>query len=195
MRTAILSAHTDDAIFSLGDYIQQLNNVTIVSVFSGIPPMSLDNGVGYKKHNLLRHEHEEACKVLGVEIINGDFVDDVYQPRPTMEEIAKWLLEVLPNFDNVIAPIGIHHPDHILLRETLFRLGITVDHWYMDLPYAVIYPSEKRDLVEKHFKFKHRTSIHEEVSDLKNKAIQCYKSQIQSDHILGELLVPEEIYD
>lgn len=192
MKTVIISPHTDDAIFSLGDYMQGLENVTILTVFPAIPPMSLDNGVGYKKHTLLRAEHDKACEVMGVKQINLDFLDDVYEPRPTMEELCEALIPVLSKFDNVIAPIGIHHPDHVLLRETLFRMAIAVDYWYMDLPYGVLYRPLKEEIL-KDRAFSMSIKINR-FTEKKERAVNCYQSQLQSDHIRGQIFVDEEVY-
>ena len=46
MSNLIFSPHTDDAIFSLGDYILHNERITIASAFSGVPT----DDAGYKKH-------------------------------------------------------------------------------------------------------------------------------------------------
>ena len=74
MSSLIFSPHTDDAIFSLGDYILKNKNITIASAFAGVPT----DDAGYKKHTLLRHEHEKACLLMNAKIINNDLLDDVY---------------------------------------------------------------------------------------------------------------------
>lgn len=189
MKTLILSAHCDDAIFSLGDYIQRFNDVTIMSVFSGIP----NDPVGINKHTILRREHQEACEVLGVDWINLNFLDDVYMPRPSVSELIELLPKYFSYYDDILSPIGIHHPDHILLREAMEKLGV-VNRWYKDLPYATLYPEIKRDLVDNHFKFKVIHPVSEAVAGLKQQAVKCYASQLQNDHILGEIMVTEEVY-
>lgn len=197
MKIAILSPHTDDGIFSLGNYIQRLKNaedqVTIISVFSGIPPISLDKGKGYDKHALLRTEHEAACNLLKVKFINGDFLDDVYSPRPDDVDVYDWLLKKLKGFDEVIAPLGIHHPDHIQLARIAKKYKLA-DRWYAELPYRVLYPGIANEIVQ-NSNFKHRHRISSNSYLMKKKAVECYYSQIQSPNILSQLLTEEEIYE
>lgn len=188
MKTLILSPHVDDAIFSLGDYIQTLEDVTILSIFAGIPT----DTAGMNKHTTLRKEHERACNVLGIHWINGDFLDDVYIPRPNIFELVAWLQKHLRWFDYTICPLGIHHPDHIIIRN-LVRTYFKADLYYGELPYRLLYPQITKDLINKYHPYGKR--IYEDITGLKRKAIECYESQIKSDHIMAELLVPEELYD
>ena len=188
MKTAILSPHTDDAIFSLGDYMQSLDDVTIVTPFAGIP----SDPTGMKKHITLRKEHESACDLLDVDYINGQFLDDVYTPRPEAEHVIAWLEPILAKFDTIIAPIGIHHPDHIFLRNLLME-KFKIHRFYAELPYAVLYPDEVRKL-----KFLARVSLTHTIArhtERKRQAVMCYDSQLQNNYILGQILQPEEIYD
>lgn len=187
-RTAILSPHVDDAIFSLGDYMQSLEDVTIVTPFAGIP----NDATGMMKHIALRKEHEKACDFLDVDYINGDFFDDVYQPRPEATALIAWLEIILPKFDSIIAPIGIHHPDHVLLRNVLME-KFRIDKFYMELPYGVLYP----DIAAK-LKILARVSLTHTIqknSHAKLSAVKCYESQLKNNHILGEIMTAEEIYD
>lgn len=189
MKTVILSPHVDDAIFSLGNYIQQLDDVTILSVFSGIP----NDVFGFEKHIKLRKEHERACKVLGADYINGDFFDDVYTPRPTEKEITTWLDRYIHGFDIIICPLGIKHPDHIYLRS-IVQKNYVPEMYYAELPYRVLYPDEK-DLLVHHLGLTNRTKVYQGVSMLKQKAVECYQSQLQNDHVLDEIMSTEELYD
>jgi hypothetical protein len=72
MNNLIFCAHTDDAIFSLGDYIIDSTKIVLLvaTAFAGIPTDS----AGYKKHIILRQEHEEACSMINAKVINGDLV-------------------------------------------------------------------------------------------------------------------------
>lgn len=190
MKTVIISAHTDDAIFSLGDYIQTLEGeVVILSVFAGVPP----DTVGMQKHLILREEHKKACDLLGVKFINLDFLDDVYEPRPPETELREAIIAAIPPFSHkILAPIGIHHPDHILLSKVMVKTGI-VSKWYKDLPYAELYPEEAAKTINNLSGFSNYYRYFDP-KGIKKQAIECYQSQIQNDHIMGELLVTEELY-
>jgi hypothetical protein len=79
MKTAIVSPHTDDAVFSLGSSLITkpfvvFEDVTIISLFDKIPE---DIG-GKIKHRTLRSEHADVCKAIGVKELNGEYLDDVY---------------------------------------------------------------------------------------------------------------------
>jgi hypothetical protein len=90
----ILSPHTDDAIFSLGQHLTTLDSdvpLVIASVFAGIP----EDDAGHKKHKRLRAEHELACEIIGASEWNGDYLDDVYQPRPSVTEIRDWIVKAV----------------------------------------------------------------------------------------------------
>ena len=92
MSNLIFCPHTDDAIFSLGDYIFDNNSFTIASAFSGVPT----DIIGYKKHTLLRKEHQEACELIGAKIINNDLLDDVYGKQDEQLLFA-WIKSTINN--------------------------------------------------------------------------------------------------
>jgi hypothetical protein len=103
MNSVIFSPHTDDAIFSLGDYITDNIDFTIASAFAGIPTDTL----GYNKHTLLRKEHESACNLINAQIINGDLLDDVYGKQDE-RLLVDWISKIIINFDKIYIPLGIH---------------------------------------------------------------------------------------
>lgn len=189
MKTVIISPHVDDAIFSLGEYIQRLEDVTILSVFSGVP----DDVEGMQKHILLRREHEEACKVMGVKWINGNFLDDVYDPRPDEDKVALWierkLVDIAP--DKIVAPLGIHHPDHVMVRNISMQY-FKIDNFYRELPYAKLYRPLAEGL-ERLIPGYHKSYMSTD-REKKRIAVNCYKSQLQNNHIMEEVLSDELIY-
>jgi hypothetical protein len=117
MSSLIFCPHTDDAIFSLGDYIinNNDNKFTIAAAFAGIPT----DEIGYKKHTKLRQEHDEACAMINAKTINGDLLDDVYGKQHE-NDLISWIKSIIVNFDNVYIPLGIYHPDHVFLSDTIF---------------------------------------------------------------------------
>jgi ABC-type multidrug transport system fused ATPase/permease subunit len=139
MSSLIFCPHTDDAIFSLGDYIiDNDHSFTIASAFAGIPTDEL----GYKKHTKLRQEHDEACSMINAKVINGELLDDVYG-RQDKEQLINWIKNVIVNFENVYIPLGIYHPDHVFLSDTLFNLMKDFNKTYFiyaELPYRLLYP-------------------------------------------------------
>jgi LmbE family N-acetylglucosaminyl deacetylase len=188
MSNLIFCPHTDDAIFSLGDYIINGNNFTIASAFAGIP----DDEVGYKKHTILRKEHEFACNLVGAKIINNDLLDDVYG-KQNEESLIKWIKETIKDYSNIYIPLGIHHPDHIFLSDTIFNLMKEFNKTYFvyaELPYRVLYPELFAIRFNKFNKQHKMYNININFTKEKIKAVQVYNSQIDGN--LTEKLIVEE---
>lgn len=185
MKTAIISPHTDDAIFSLGSLIPNLENVTIISPFAGIPQEER----GRIKHETLRREHRAACITAGVNYTNGNFLDDVYGQQ-NEEELVIWLSSQIGSFDEIYVPLGIHHPDHIFIRD-IFIEYFEFDYFYEELPYRILYPKLASEMAQKfttgmrRFKQPHLPS--------KEPAVKMYKSQI-APHLFPQLFVEEFVW-
>ena len=171
MNNLIFCPHTDDAIFSLGDYIIDNNDFfTIASAFAGIPT----DEIGYKKHVKLRQEHNEACAMINAKVINGDLLDDVYG-KQNEDILIDWIKNIIVNFDNIYIPLGIHHPDHVLLSDTIFSLMKDFNKTYFiyaELPYRVAYP----ELYQ--LRFNKFNSTH----DLENISIDFTKNKVDAIH-------------
>jgi LmbE family N-acetylglucosaminyl deacetylase len=181
MSNLIFSPHTDDAIFSLGDYIVDNDDVfTIASAFAGIPT----DDVGYKKHTTLRQEHYEACSMINAKVINGDLLDDVYG-KQNEERLINWIKDVIVNFDNVYIPLGIYHPDHIFLSDILIDLMKDFNKTYFlyaELPYRLLYPELHRTRL-RIFESNHiLENIPINFTQHKIDAIKKYNSQIALVH-------------
>jgi len=202
MNNLIFCAHTDDAIFSLGDYIIDNDNIfTIAAAFAGIPT----DDAGYKKHTILRQEHEEACSMINAKVINGDLLDDVYG-KQNEDDLINWIKSIIVDFDNIYIPLGIHHPDHVFLSDTLFNLMKHFDKKYFvyaELPYKLSY----QDLYETRLKI--FTSlcglkkINTNFTKNKTNAIKKYDSQIKyannpyivDEELFAQLIVKEELWE
>lgn len=191
MNSIIFSPHTDDAIFSLGDYILNNNNFTIASAFAGIP----SDSIGNKKHTILRNEHKKACDFIKANIVNGDLLDDVYG-KQNEEKLVKWIKDNINNYDSIFMPLGIHHPDHIFLSDKLFEIIDQTNKSffvYAELPYRILYP-ELYELRINKFKEKYTLyNIPINFNNNKINAIKFYDSQIQSD-IVDNLIVLENLW-
>lgn len=191
MSSLIFSPHTDDAIFSLGDYIIENEKITIASAFAGIPT----DDAGYKKHTVLRQEHEYACQLVNAKIINNDLLDDVYGKQDE-EYLTNWVIEMIKNFDHIYIPLGIHHPDHILLSDTIFKVMdkfIKGYFIYAELPYRVLYPELYEVRLNK-FKSKYNLNkIDTNFTKEKTNAINKYNSQIDGN-LIEKLLLEENLW-
>jgi LmbE family N-acetylglucosaminyl deacetylase len=192
MSNIIFCPHTDDAIFSLGDYIIDNNNeYTIASAFAGIPT----DDAGYKKHTILRKEHEDACSMLGLKVINGDILDDVYGKQDE-ELLVNWINETIENYSSVYIPLGIHHPDHIFLSNAMFDLIDNFDKNYFiyaELPYTILYPELYDERLNK-FKSKYKLNkVNTNFTKRKSDALKKYESQIKNN-LIEKLLVKENLW-
>jgi LmbE family N-acetylglucosaminyl deacetylase len=191
MSNVIFSPHTDDAIFSLGDYILDNERITIASAFSGVPT----DDVGYKKHTLLRQEHDKACAVVNAKVINNDLLDDVYG-KQDKNVLTNWVISIIKDFDHIYIPLGIHHPDHILLSDTIFSVMdnfVKEYFFYSELPYRVLYPQLYEERLNK-FKSKYSLEkISTKFTKEKLNAIKEYGSQID-ENLIEKLLVEENLW-
>jgi len=191
MSNLIFSPHTDDAIFSLGDYILNNNNFTIASAFAGIPK----DIVGNKKHTILRSEHKNACEFVNANAINGDLLDDVYG-KQDQNLLINWINDTIFDYSNIFIPLGIHHPDHIFLSDVLLEILNKNKHnifIYAELPYRILYPELYNDRLNNLYKRYNLINIPIAFNNKKINAIKLYDSQIQSD-IVDNLIVSEQLW-
>jgi len=201
MSSLIFCSHTDDGIFSLGDYIlDSSDDFTIASAFAGIPT----DDAGYKKHTTLRKEHDEACSMVNAKVINGDLLDDVYG-KQNEDDLINWIKSIIVDFDNIYIPLGIHHPDHVLLSDTIFNLMKDFNKTYFiyaELPYRVSYPELHKERL-KQFELVHNLeNITINFTQYKIDAIKKYNSQIAHTHdpsyidedLIGRLIVEEKLW-
>jgi LmbE family N-acetylglucosaminyl deacetylase len=152
VKTLILSPHLDDAVFSLGGFMGSHPGCTVMTVFAGIPSKSqeltdYDRKCGFNSSEqavkVRRSEDVRALSVLKATPIHLNYLDSQYENGDDDFEIKN-----LSHFDLVLAPLGMHHPDHI---ETS-KLGqwLARDHamnvcYYTELPYRRIFPGLAQD--------------------------------------------------
>ena len=201
MNNLIFCAHVDDAIFSLGDYIiDSKDSFTFATAFAGIPTDS----AGYKKHTILRQEHEEACSMINAKVINGDLLDDVYGKQDE-DQLINWIKSIIVDFDNIYIPLGVHHPDHIFLSDTLLSLMKYFNKTYFvysELPYMLSYPELYKTRLEQ-IKL-NNTLENININFTKNKfnVIKKYNSQITyvanpsqvDEDLIQQLIVKEKLW-
>jgi len=192
MSSLIFCPHTDDAIFSLGDYIiDNDHEFTIASAFAGIPT----DDIGYKKHTILRQEHDEACSMINAKVINGDLLDDVYG-RQDKEQLISWIKGIIVNFDNVYIPLGIYHPDHVFLSDTLFNLMRDFDKQYFvysELPYRLLYPELHKLRIKQFEQNYNLKNVSVNFTQHKINAIKKYNSQIS--HVYNPSYIDEDLIE
>jgi LmbE family N-acetylglucosaminyl deacetylase len=143
----LLSPHLDDAVFSCWHVLGSSRDVTLVNIFTAIPPegttlsswdcmTGADDPSGRMRARL--EEDEAALALAGRRAEQLDFMDDQYRDAPPEDLLAAVRARV-PHDAEVYAPAAIGgHPDHELVRDVgiaLAATGTTVA-FYADLPYA-----------------------------------------------------------
>lgn len=155
MKIAVIQPHYDDAAFSVGELMldrrSRGDQITIITVFGGIPPMGVDGPVNphFLKWDILSREHASVCRTFGFEEISLSYLDDA--ARGDVEVVEGMLradlsqLLVGTGFDQWWVPCGIHHPDHVDVRFACRDIGRPTERLmlYEELPYRVLYPGEQ----------------------------------------------------
>lgn len=194
MNAVVISPHLDDAIFSIGAYLSHLDeNITIATPMAGIPT----DEAGRAKHTTLHREHERATAdalLRPVKLLNGDFLDDVYDPPP-IAMLTAWLRGAIAEAGTVYVPIGIHHPDHVMVADALIPMleGRRRVCFYEELPYRVLYPQllTARLGIIAHLGRCQMETIWPTAA--KERAVRLYASQVD-DALVTTLLMPEHIW-
>lgn len=196
MTVVVLSPHTDDAVFSIGDHLAGMAGITVVSTAAAVPA----DPAGKAKHETLRAEHATAMSITGADYINGPFLDDVY-PSPDLGVFNAWVSSHLAGADMIYVPVGIHHFDHLMVSNAaiahlLVHPRPTV-RFYAEQPYWRRYPGLARD------RFDWVTRVlgalepiddAQDHRDRKEAALRVYASQTD-EALIAELMAPERIWE
>lgn len=189
----ILSPHTDDAIFSLGEMLAFTKNVVIVSPFAGIPT----DEEGFEKHTTLRTEHKRACMFIHCSAVNGSFLDDVYGLQD-INELKRFVSEyVNVKGSTTYIPFGIHHPDHILLSDIAMELWDKKSkiRFHEELPYRVLYPEKYSQRFNKIEDLaRNIRAVEGKTTELKEHLVKFYKSQID-EALIPMLTATERLWE
>lgn len=179
----ILQAHDDDAIFSIGSYMQSLTDVRVITTNGGIPK----DEKGMIKHTTLQAEHKILMDKMGFTFEQWDYLDDVY---PFVEDgFYEKLLTILQSGETILAPLGIHHPDHVRLANFVKQNPPKDIYFYEELPYRVLYP----ELAAQEAKKLDKRILKEYLPKNKIELVSYYKSQVD-DELLKKLNVTERVW-
>ena len=188
----VISPHLDDAILGAGQFVAgRGDNVDILTVFSGIPndPKVLtdyDRKSGFTTSRdamvVRRQEDLEACAILNATAYHTDILDSQYSGgRQTgISQVIKEAIEA-KEYEFVLAPVGLIHPDHEAVSNAAYSLGIDNLVLYEDLPARVTHPET---VVKRGYEFNRDIGqgepdfIGDGPIDLKIRALWAYRSQI-----------------
>jgi LmbE family N-acetylglucosaminyl deacetylase len=151
-RVAVISAHLDDAIFSVGAGIAAIARkgmeVEVITVLAGDPDQaypagSWDRATGFRTSGeaarVRREEDRRACQILGARPVWFPFHDEQYLRGGSDEEIGERLRSHLMMADAVLVPgYPLSHPDHAWASALVLAMGLQVPvGLYAEQPYLV----------------------------------------------------------
>lgn len=216
MKTLLISPHFDDAVLSAGQFMAgKKMHCDVLTVFSEIPPGSrdfvtpYDQSCGFNTSEdamvVRRQEDEEALGILGADSRHLDCLDSQYDGGSSKEDVLEALRQFKDDFgsqyDMVIAPLGLRHPDHVTVSwaaNTVFGLSKSHDFYmWEDLPHRVTHPEEVQERLEliRTLQDPELTFIGDGPIADKVRALWCYKSQMAKGDLDPYVLyVPERFW-
>jgi hypothetical protein len=123
------------------------------------------------------------------------YLDGQYGPADDVGDLAVSIAEQVehhrPEF--VVGPLGVHHPDHVRVRNALLSADLPVPVWLnADLPYSVDRPQEAEAALEA-LEALEQAMIGDGPLASKSSALMCYPSQMRH-YDTKTLLVPERFW-
>jgi LmbE family N-acetylglucosaminyl deacetylase len=128
----ILSPHLDDAAFSVWHVFAESSEVTVLSVFAGVPeegfvtPLdrshgALDSAAWVRRR---RREDIDALGQTGAAVVHLDLLDGQYRGRPVEPDELTIAIDGWLRPDAIIyAPLGVGgHPDHLAVARWAVHL-------------------------------------------------------------------------
>lgn len=211
-----MSPHFDDGCLSAGQFLAGRPNCDVVTLFAGFPAnpdiqTDYDKKTGFKDARdaiaIRRNEDNEALALLQANPIHLNFVDHQYGETNNHELMFRKLEEIYiaGDYEFVIAPLGIDHPDHIetsILARELWKerrdKGMKLYLWE-DLPHRVLWPEKVFQRLEDIREQRYNLSL-EFIGDGpmadKVRALWLYRSQINTGELNPWVLyVPERFWE
>lgn len=202
----VVSPHLDDAVFGCGRYLTE-SRETVLTVFAAAPPTGVltdyDRSCGFSSSRVAMqtrwNENSAALGLLSCPHTTLGMLDRQYDAvRPSIDLVARGLFDTMTRerCEGLLAPLGVQHPDHVLVSDAALQLAITgTPVWlYEELPYRVVWPEAAiarfTEVVRRGWRLVPDFLGAGDVS-VKEKAIGCYASQKVDIHCC---LVPERFW-
>jgi LmbE family N-acetylglucosaminyl deacetylase/SAM-dependent methyltransferase len=151
LRVAVLSAHLDDAVLSIGSgmaaMVRRGVEVRLITVLAGVPdsndpagPWDIDTGfrTAGEAARVRQEEDRRACQILGVTPVWLPYSDEQYPRGGSDEEIGDRLRSLLSGANAVLVPaFPLRHQDHVWLAKLALSLqpGNVPVGLYAEQPY------------------------------------------------------------
>lgn len=204
MATLIISPHLDDAVLSIGQFIAGNDDVTVLTVFAGIPKdkeliSPYDEKMGFSHSYIAarvrRNEDGRALQLLGAKWRYLDYLDGQYNNPADTGDIVNDIIMEAGQYDLLLGPVGIQHPDHVQVAQAMRQAANYLDmpiYLYADLPYRVIYPGAVHELVNGLIS---EYPGEKGTKDAKLGACQEYSSQWDKEDIVAKnVLISEQMW-
>lgn len=191
-KVLLLSPHFDDAVLSAGQFMAGRPDADVVTVFGGMPQEEqltpYDEKCGFTNSTeavkVRRDEDRNATAILRANSVYFDIPDGQYgepEKRDQFESVLRGQL-IRNDYEFVLAPLGLGHPDHIFVSDIAVKVMKDHDlplYLWEDMPLRVIEPElvtpRKEQLGIKEFQ---PTKIGDGPIAHKIRALSCYASQI-----------------
>lgn len=150
----VVSPHLDDAVFSCGMLLASRPGSIVCTVFCGepAPPQQTawDQSAGHRDSSVAMRsriaEDECALSIVGARAVRLRFLDSQYcnGHSPAVVAVAQALMQAWrqSGASRLIAPLGLHHSDHILVgdacRLLARRQGLSDTIVYEEAPYRTM---------------------------------------------------------
>ena len=210
MGLVVLQPHYDDAVYSVGQIIAAHADVTVLTVFSGVPAgaggvTDYDQACGFATSidamMARRQENDRALAALGAIPAGLGLFDQQYHsvggndPVKVGTALRTWFRD--HHTAEVLAPLGLLHPDHKAVRAgvemAVEALDIGRFSLYEELPYRVQWPTVAVHLAERLPAGTTEGHYVPGSVDAKRAAVECYTSQL-TDEIRRMVYVPERVW-
>lgn len=206
-KVLVLSPHFDDAVLSAGQFLAGRPDADVVTIFGGEPigdvSTPYDTKLGFRNAkdaiSVRRQEDIEAVTLLRGNAIHWDYLDEQYHEPRQDTAVALQILDTIEagDYEFILAPLGLGHPDHHMVAEALLRITHKVKtpiYLWEDIPLRVVEP----ELVESRLrKLKVDTRAYPGTGPMADKmrALMCYHSQIGTGILDPYVLyVPERFW-
>ena len=208
----LLSPHFDDAILSAGQLIAGRPDAEVVTVFGGFPSerqvTDYDVKCGFSDSGVAvvnrRVEDNNATALLSATSTHWELPDGQYGQEVSVDEIKELIIEQLgkEDYDYVLGPLGLGHPDHIKVSDALVSAWVDSDvfgdipvYLWEDMPLRVIEPDLAFDRRETIGNLEQVNLGSGPIAD-KIRALLCYKSQIGTGILDPYIMyVPERFWE
>ena len=211
----LVSPHFDDAVLSAGQYMADRPDTEVATVFGGYPltpdrvktPYDIKCGFDNAEDAVSqrRIENDQALALLEATAVDLPFPDSQYEGMGanmvSPSEITTALQELVDrnNYEIIMAPLGLAHPDHHKVTDAVMRIRTELPiYLWEDLPVRVVEPNLVPPRLEKYGltldKLMNPLTTGDKMAK-KIRSMLCYKSQVNTGILDPYLMyVPERFW-